>query len=107
MEVEQRAEKVIEIAEKLQDGVRIASEHFADAGSGLNKAVKEYNATLETLRSRVFNNAEKLLTEGEKMKAERQVADGVTIDITAHESLPEVKRARRAKELPGDEPATA
>jgi len=107
VEVEQRAEKVIEIAEKLQDGVRIASEHFADAGSGLNKAVKEYNATLETLRSRVFNNAEKLLTEGEKMKAERQVADGVTIDVTAHESLPEVKRTRRAKELPGDEPATA
>ena len=107
VEVEQRAEKVIEIAEKLQDGVRLASEHFADAGSGLNKAVKEYNATLETLRSRVFNNAEKLLTEGEKLKAERQVADGATIDITAHESLPEVKRPRRNKELPGEEPPAA
>ncbi len=103
VEVEQRAEKVIEIAEKLQDGVRIASEHFADAGSGLNKAVKEYNATLDTLRSRVFNNAEKLLTEGEKMKAERQVADGATIDVTAHEALPEVKRTRRAKDLPGED----
>ena len=107
VEVEQRAEKVIEIAEKLQDGVRLASEHFADAGSGLNKAVKEYNATLETLRSRVFNNAEKLLTEGEKMKAERQVADGVTIDVTAHEALPEVKRPRRNKELPGEDTPTA
>ncbi len=103
VEVEQRAEKVIEIAERLQDGVRIASEHFADAGGSLNKAVREYNATLETLRSRVFNNAEKLLTEGEKMKADRQVSDGATIDIQAHETLPEVKRARRAKELPGDE----
>jgi len=107
VEVEQRAEKVIEIAEKLQDGVRLASEHFADAGSGLNRAVKEYNATLETLRSRVFNNAEKLLTEGEKMKAERRVSDGATIDIQAHESLPEVKRPRKPKELPGaeDEPS--
>ena len=107
VEVEQRAEKVIEIAEKLQDGVRLASEHFADAGSGLNRAVKEYNATLETLRSRVFNNAEKLLTEGEKMKAERRANDGATIDIQAHEALPEVKRPRKAKELPGaeDEPS--
>jgi len=107
VEVEQRADKVIEIAEKLQDGVRLASEHFADAGSGLNKAVKEYNATLDTLRSRVFNNAEKLLTEGEKMKAERRVTDIVTIDIQALESLPDGKRPRKAKELPGaeDEPS--
>jgi ClpP class serine protease len=106
VEVEQRAEKVIELAEKLHDGVRIASDHFADAGGSLNKAVKEYNQTLETLRSRVYNNAEKLITEGEKMKAERQLADGATIDIQAHETLPEVKRPRKgAKELPGDEAA--
>jgi DNA recombination protein RmuC len=104
VEVEQRAQKVIELAEKLHDGVRIASDHFADAGGSLNKAVKEYNLTLETLRSRVYNNAEKLITEGEKMKAERQLADGATIDIQAHETLPEVKRPRKgAKELPGDE----
>lgn len=104
VEVEQRAEKVIELAEKLHDGVRIASDHFADAGGSLNKAVKEYNLTLETLRSRVYNNAEKLITEGEKMKAERQLADGATIDIQAHETLPEVKRPRKgAKELPGDD----
>ena len=108
VEVEQRAEKVIELAEKLHDGVRIASDHFADAGGSLNKAVKEYNQTLETLRSRVYNNAEKLITEGEKMKAERQLADGATIDIQAHETLPEVKRPRKgAKELPGDEAATS
>jgi DNA recombination protein RmuC len=106
VEVEQRAEKVIELAEKLHDGVRIASDHFADAGGSLNKAVKEYNQTLETLRSRVYNNAEKLITEGEKMKAERQLAEGATIDVQAHETLPEVKRPRKgAKELPGDEAA--
>lgn len=106
VEVEQRAEKVIELAEKLHDGVRIASDHFADAGGSLNKAVREYNQTLETLRSRVYNNAEKLITEGEKMKAERQLAEGTTIDIQAHEALPEVKRPRKgAKELPGDEAA--
>jgi hypothetical protein len=68
--------------------------------------VREYNQTLETLRSRVYNNAEKLITEGEKMKAERQLADGTTIDIQAHEALPEVRRPRKgAKELPGDEAA--
>jgi len=106
VEVEQRAEKVIELAEKLHDGVRIASDHFADAGGSLNKAVKEYNLTLETLRSRVYNNAEKLITEGEKMKADRQLADGTTIDVQAHETLPEVKRPRKGtKELPGDEAA--
>jgi len=104
VEVEQRAEKVIELAEKLHDGVRIASDHFAEAGGSLNKAVEEYNATLGTLRSRVFNNAEKLIAEGERMKAERQIKEGATIDIQAHESLPEVKRARKvAKELTGDE----
>ena len=81
VEVEQRAEKVIELAERLHDGVRIASDHFADAGGSLNKAVREYNATLDTLRSRVFNNAEKLLAEGERLKAERQLADGATIEI--------------------------
>jgi len=109
VEVEQRADKVIEIAERLHDGVRIASDHFADAGGSLNKAVKEYNATLDTLRSRVFNNAEKLIAEGERMKAERQLKDGATIDIHAHETLPDVKRTRRGpKELPGDEvPPTA
>jgi hypothetical protein len=38
------------------------------------------------------------------MKAERQLADGATIDVQAHETLPEVKRPRKgAKELPGDE----
>jgi len=104
VEVEQRADKVIEIAEKLHDGVRIASDHFADAGGSLNKAVKEYNATLDTLRSRVFNNAEKLIAEGERMKAERQLKDGATIDIHAHETLPDVKRPRRGpKELTGDD----
>ena len=106
VEVEQRAEKVIELAERLHDGVRIASDHFADAGGSLNKAVREYNATLDTLRSRVFNNAEKLLAEGERLKAERQLADGATIDVQAHETLPEVKRPRRgAKELPGADTA--
>ena len=109
VEVEKRAEKVIELAEKLHDGVRIASDHFADAGGSLNKAVKEYNATLDTLRSRVFNNAEKLLAEGERMKADRQLADASTIDVQAHETLPEVKRPRRgAKELPdSDNPPVA
>ena len=106
VEVEQRAEKVIELAERLHDGVRIASDHFADAGGSLNKAVREYNATLDTLRSRVFNNAEKLLAEGERLKAERQLADGATIDVQAHETLPEVKRPRRGtKELPGADTA--
>ena len=108
VEVEQRAEKVIELAERLHDGVRIASDHFADAGGSLNKAVKEYNATLETLRSRVFNNAEKLITEGEKLKAERQIADGTTIDLHAHETLPEVKRPRRGtKDTAGDDATPA
>ena len=60
-------------------------------------------ASSNTFFTRVFNNAEKLLTEGEKMKAERQVADGATIDVTAHEALPEVKRTRRAKDLPGED----
>jgi DNA recombination protein RmuC len=104
VEVEQRADKVIEIAEKLHDGVRIASDHFADAGGSLNKAVKEYNATLDTLRSRVFNNAEKLIAEGERMKAERLIKDGATLDVQAHETLPDVKRPRRGpKELAGED----
>ena len=104
VEVERRADKVIDLAEKLHDGVRIASDHFAEAGGSLNKAVEEYNATLGTLRSRVFNNAEKLIAEGERMKAERQIKEGATLDVHAHETLPDVKRPRRGpKELTGDE----
>jgi len=95
IDVEKRAEKITELAEKLHEGIRLSSEHFADSGKSLNKAVESYNSTLSTLQSRVFGNAEKLITEGERLKNDRKLESGKVIDVQAHTSLEEAKRTRK------------
>jgi DNA recombination protein RmuC len=107
VDVEKRAEKVVELAEKIIDGLRVASDHFEDTGKKLNQAVDSYNSTLGTLQSRVYSNANKLITEGGKLNEDRQIAQGEVIDIQAKTSLEAAKitRKRSAKELGDVEPA--
>ena len=107
VDVEKRAEKVVELAEKIFEGLRIASEHFENTGKKLNQAVESYNSTLGSLQSRVYNNADKLISEGDRLALERQLSQGETIDIQAKTSLEMAKitRRRNAKELGDTEPA--
>ncbi len=95
VDVEKRAETVIELAEKLYEGIRITSEHFADSSKALNDAVKYHNKTLENLQSKVYGNAEKLITEGERLKNDRKVEPGDVIDIQAITNLEDAKRKRK------------
>jgi len=95
VDVEKRAETAIKLAEKLYEGIRITSEHFAESGKTLNKAVDAHNLTLSTLQTRVYGNAEKLITEGERLKNDRKVESGEVIDVQAHTSLEEAKRMRK------------
>lgn len=95
VDIEKRAETAILLAEKLYEGIRITSEHFADSGKALNEAIKAHNTTLSTLQTRVYKNAEKLISEGEQLKNERKVKEGEVIDIQAHTSLEEAKRVRK------------
>jgi len=95
VDVEKRAEKVTLLAEKLYEGIRLTSEHFADSGKALNKAVEYHNKTLSTLQSKVYSNAEKLITEGEQLKNDRKLESGEVIDIQAHTSVEEAKRMRK------------
>jgi hypothetical protein len=50
---------------------------------------------LSTLQTRVYGNAEKLITEGERLKNDRKVESGEVIDVQAHTSLEEAKRMRK------------
>jgi len=95
VDVEKRAETVIGLAEKLYEGIRLTSEHFADSGKALSNAVKYHNKTLENLQSKVYGNAEKLITEGERLKNDRKVESGEVIDVQAHTSFEEAKRMRK------------
>jgi DNA recombination protein RmuC len=95
VDVEKRAEKVTQLAEKLYEGIRLTSEHFADSGKALNKAVDYHNKTLSTLQSRVYGNAEKLISEGEQLKSDRKLESGEVIDVQALTSIEEAKRLRK------------
>ncbi len=95
VDVEKRAETVIELAEKLYEGIKITSEHFADSSKALNDAVIYHNKTLKGLQSGVYKNAEKLITEGEQLKKDRKVTSGDTIDIQALTSIEDAKRKRK------------
>jgi len=95
VDVEKRAETVIELAEKLYEGIKETSEHFADSSKALNNAVDYHNKTLKVLRSGVYMNAEKLITEGEQLKNERKVERGQVIDIQAITNIEDAKRKRK------------
>ena len=95
VDIEKRAETAILLAEKLYEGIRITSEHFADSGNALYNAVDYHNKTLKALQSGVYKNAEKLITEGEQLKNDRKVVSGEVIDIQAITSIEEAKRKRK------------
>ena len=95
VDVEKRAETVIELAEKLYEGIKETSEHFADSSKALNNAVDYHNKTLKVLRSGVYMNAEKLITEGEQLKNDRKVELGEVIDIQAITNMEDAKRKRK------------
>ena len=95
VDVEKRAETVIGLAEKLYEGIRLTSQHFADSGKALNNAVEYHNKTLSNLQSKVYGNAEKLITEGERLKNDRKLESGEVIDVQAHTSIEEAKRVRK------------
>ena len=81
VDVEKRAEKAVKLAEKLYEGIRLTSEHFADSGKALDNAVAYHKKTLSTLQSRVYSNAELLISEGERLKADRKLTSGEVINI--------------------------
>jgi len=95
VDVEKRAETVIELAEKLYEGIKETSEHFANSSKALNNAVDYHNKTLKVLRSGVYMNAEKLITEGEQLKNDRKVELGEVIDIQAITNMEDAKRKRK------------
>lgn len=107
VDVEARAEKIVELSHKLLEGIRLAGSHFASAGGSLNDAVEQYNKALGSLQSKVFNHGTAIVALGAKMRTGKQLAAQSEIGLLAHEALPVGQRKRRGKDEPegGEDPA--
>ena len=107
VDVEARAEKIVELSHKLLEGIRLAGSHFASAGGSLNDAVEQYNKALGSLQSKVFNHGSAIVALGAKMRTGKQLAAQSEIGVLAHEALPVGQRKRRGKDEPegGEDPA--
>lgn len=107
VDVEERAEKIVELSHKLLEGIRLAGSHFASAGGSLNDAVEQYNKALGSLQSKVFNHGTTIVGLGAKMRTGKQLAAQSEIGVLAHEALPVGQRKRRGKDEAegGEEPA--
>jgi len=107
VDVEHRAEKIVELSHKLLEGIRLAGSHFASAGGSLNDAVEQYNKALGSLQSKVFNHGTAIVGLGAKMRTGKQLAAQSEIGVLAHEALPIGQRKRRGKDdaEAGEEPA--
>lgn len=106
VDVEERAEKIVELSHKLLEGIRLAGSHFASAGGSLNDAVEQYNKALGSLQSKVFNHGTTIVGLGAKMRTGKQLAAQSEIGVLAHEALPVGQRKRRGKDEAegGEEP---
>lgn len=100
VDVEERAEKIVELSHKLLEGIRLAGSHFASAGGSLNDAVEQYNKALVSLQSKVFNHGTTIVGLGAKMRTGKQLANPSEIGVLAHEALPVGQRKRREKDGP-------
>jgi len=107
VDVEERAEKIVELSHKLLEGIRLAGSHFASAGGSLNDAVEQYNKTLGSLQSKVFNHGTAIVGLGAaivglgaKMRTGKQLANPSEINLLAHEALPVGQRKQREKDDP-------
>ena len=97
VDVEERAEKIADLAHKILEGLRLASGYFAAAGGSLNDAVLEYNKTLGALQGKVFSHGTTIVSLGAKMKAGKQLAIAAEIPDRAHEALPNNTAKRKGK----------
>lgn len=89
VDVEKRAEKVIELATNIHAGIQTVAESFETTKKALENATKAHQKTFDTLDRKVYKNAEKLVGEGKKLMDERKSSAGDTIDIQSQVEIGE------------------
>jgi len=79
--IAESAEEISELGRELYNSLRIMTEHFANVGTNLNRAVGSYNEMVGSLETRVLTKARRFSEHG--VKASQQIPDTTPVEKSA------------------------